>query len=149
MNDMLGTLPAGEAACCCLSVYFLGGHLWPLGPCSPPHASLFSPYHHTATTAAWFLQVKREFEHNSRVYNEFLDIMKKFKTHAIDTPGVMEQVSKLFRGNNKLILGFNTFLPDGYMSKQGRARAHKRTRAVTARAWHGSMLPGNAIARFV
>jgi hypothetical protein len=26
----------------------------------------------------------------------------------------MEQVSKLFRGNNKLILGFNTFLPDGF-----------------------------------
>ena len=51
---------------------------------------------------------------NSRVYNEFLDIMKKFKTHAIDTPGVMEHVSKLFRGNNKLILGFNTFLPDGF-----------------------------------
>jgi len=25
----------------------------------------------------------------------------------------MEHVSKLFRGNNRLILGFNTFLPDG------------------------------------
>jgi paired amphipathic helix protein Sin3a len=58
--------------------------------------------------------VKREFVLNSKVYNEFLDIMKKFKTHAIDTPGVMEHVSKLFRGNNKLILGFNTFLPDGF-----------------------------------
>lgn len=58
-------------------------------------------------------EVKREFEHNAKVYNEFLDIMKKFKTHAIDTPGVMEHVSKLFRGNNRLILGFNTFLPDG------------------------------------
>ncbi len=59
-------------------------------------------------------QVKTEFQHESKIYNEFLDIMKKFKTHAIDTPGVMDHVSKLFRGNNKLILGFNTFLPDGY-----------------------------------
>ena len=48
------------------------------------------------------------------MYNEFLDIMKKFKSQAIDTPGVMEQVARLFRGNNKLILGFNTFLPDGF-----------------------------------
>lgn len=33
---------------------------------------------------------------------------------AIDTPGVIRRVSTLFRGYNKLILGFNTFLPDGY-----------------------------------
>lgn len=33
---------------------------------------------------------------------------------AIDTPGVIRRVSSLFRGYNKLILGFNTFLPDGY-----------------------------------
>ena len=59
-------------------------------------------------------QVKTEFGHESRIYNEFLDIMNKFKTHAIDRPGVMDHVSKLFRGNNKLILGFNTFLPDGH-----------------------------------
>eukprot|EP00968_Pinguiococcus_pyrenoidosus_P018881 scaffold1954_cov268-Pinguiococcus_pyrenoidosus.AAC.318 len=32
----------------------------------------------------------------------------------IDTPGVIRCVSNLFRGNAKLILGFNTFLPDGY-----------------------------------
>ncbi|CAN0055690.1 unnamed protein product, partial [Choristocarpus tenellus] len=32
----------------------------------------------------------------------------------IDTPGVIRRVSSLFRGYNKLILGFNTFLPDGY-----------------------------------
>ena len=59
-------------------------------------------------------QVKTEFQHESRIYNEFLDIMNKFKTHAIDIPGVMDHVFKLFRGNNKLILGFNTFLPDGH-----------------------------------
>ena len=58
--------------------------------------------------------VKREFRNQPGVYNEFLTIMKNFKTQAVDTPGVIERVSKLFRGYNKLILGFNTFLPEGY-----------------------------------
>mmetsp|Transcript_4146 Transcript_4146/g.13635 ORF Transcript_4146/g.13635 Transcript_4146/m.13635 type:complete len:140 (+) Transcript_4146:421-840(+) len=40
--------------------------------------------------------------------------MKNFKAQEIDTPGVIQQVSNLFSGYNKLILGFNTFLPDGY-----------------------------------
>ena len=31
----------------------------------------------------------------------------------ITTPGVIERVKNLFRGYNKLILGFNTFLPEG------------------------------------
>lgn len=33
--------------------------------------------------------------------------------HRITTPGVIERVKNLFRGYNKLILGFNTFLPEG------------------------------------
>lgn len=32
----------------------------------------------------------------------------------IDTPGVIERVSTLFRGHPTLISGFNTFLPPGY-----------------------------------
>lgn len=58
--------------------------------------------------------VKREFGGRPRVYNEFLAIMKNFKSQEVDTPGVIARVSKLFRGNNHLILGFNKFLPDGY-----------------------------------
>jgi paired amphipathic helix protein Sin3a len=58
--------------------------------------------------------VKREFGGRPRVYNEFLAIMKNFKSQEVDTPGVIQRVSKLFRGNNHLILGFNKFLPDGY-----------------------------------
>ncbi|GAX10018.1 paired amphipathic helix protein Sin3a [Fistulifera solaris] len=58
--------------------------------------------------------VKREFKQQPAIYNEFLSIMKNFKTQEVDTPGVIERVSKLFRGYNKLILGFNTFLPEGY-----------------------------------
>lgn len=58
--------------------------------------------------------VKREFGDRPRVYNEFLTIMKNFKSQEVDTPGVIARVSKLFRGYNNLILGFNKFLPDGY-----------------------------------
>jgi len=59
-------------------------------------------------------QVKLEFGDRPRIYNEFLDIMKNFKAQEIDTPGVIRRVSTLFRGYNNLILGFNTFLPEGY-----------------------------------
>lgn len=59
-------------------------------------------------------QVKMEFGDRPHIYNEFLDIMKTFKTHQIDTPGVIRRVSDLFHSNKKLVLGFNTFLPEGY-----------------------------------
>jgi paired amphipathic helix protein Sin3a len=58
--------------------------------------------------------VKREFGDRPAIYNEFLEIMKNFKSQVVDTPGVIDRVSRLFRGYNKLILGFNKFLPDGY-----------------------------------
>ncbi|KAJ3220080.1 Transcriptional regulatory protein sin3 [Dinochytrium kinnereticum] len=59
-------------------------------------------------------QVKIQFQDFPHVYNQFLDIMKDFKAQTIDTPGVIERVSTLFRGYPNLINGFNTFLPPGY-----------------------------------
>ncbi|KAI9322472.1 hypothetical protein BX666DRAFT_2017097 [Dichotomocladium elegans] len=59
-------------------------------------------------------QVKVQFSARPDVYNQFLDIMKDFKSQAIDTPGVIERVSILFNGHPDLISGFNTFLPPGY-----------------------------------
>ncbi|KAI8070511.1 hypothetical protein BC940DRAFT_16381 [Gongronella butleri] len=59
-------------------------------------------------------QVKARFGDRPDVYNRFLDIMKDFKSHSIDTPGVIERVSSLFQGYPALISGFNTFLPPGY-----------------------------------
>ena len=44
-------------------------------------------------------------------YDEFCRILVDFKSHAIDTQKVIERVSELFAGNQRLILGFNTFLP--------------------------------------
>ncbi|XP_053721872.1 paired amphipathic helix protein Sin3a-like [Synchiropus splendidus] len=59
-------------------------------------------------------QVKLQFGHQPHVYNDFLDIMKEFKSQSIDTPGVISRVSQLFKGHPELIMGFNTFLPPGY-----------------------------------
>ncbi|PIA17057.1 hypothetical protein COEREDRAFT_41417 [Coemansia reversa NRRL 1564] len=58
--------------------------------------------------------VKSQFQDRPEVYNQFLEIMKEFKSHAIDTPGVINRVSRLFFGSQSLIQGFNTFLPPGY-----------------------------------
>lgn len=59
-------------------------------------------------------QVKLQFSTQGYIYNQFLDIMKDFKSQTIDTPGVIERVSSLFKGYPNLIQGFNTFLPEGY-----------------------------------
>ena len=59
-------------------------------------------------------QVKYKFGNQPQVYNDFLDIMKEFKSQSIDTPGVIARVSCLFKGHPELIVGFNTFLPPGY-----------------------------------
>lgn len=59
-------------------------------------------------------QVKYKFGNQPQVYNDFLDIMKEFKSQSIDTPGVIHRVSDLFKGHPELIVGFNTFLPPGY-----------------------------------
>ncbi|CAE6475567.1 unnamed protein product [Rhizoctonia solani] len=58
--------------------------------------------------------VKVKFPDNPDVYNRFLDIMKDFKSQAIDTPGVIERVSSLFNGHTALIQGFKALLPHGY-----------------------------------
>lgn len=87
--------------------------------------------------------VKREFGDRPRIYNEFLEIMKNFKSQEVDTPGVIERVSRLFRGYNKLILGFNKFLPDGYkislqdLERQDAERA-ARERQMAAQQGGGS-----------
>lgn len=59
-------------------------------------------------------QVKLQFGSQPQVYNQFLEIMKEFKSQSIDTPGVIRRVQELFEGHNDLIVGFNTFLPPGF-----------------------------------
>ncbi len=38
-------------------------------------------------------KVKPEFGDRPRIHNEFLETMKNFKAHEIDTPGVIMRVS--------------------------------------------------------
>lgn len=109
----------------------------PLGPQSqPPQSQMFSPFAQGQPgpggaqvnqaqqpilndALSYLDQVKSQFQEQPDVYNKFLDIMKEFKSGAIDTPGVIERVSQLFVGNPQLIQGFNTFLPPGYRIECG------------------------------
>ncbi|TNN00405.1 hypothetical protein fugu_011651 [Takifugu bimaculatus] len=101
-------------------------------PAVQPHGpSVMSGHSHTAAPQAsaqgqqfqrlkvedalsYLDQVKLQFGNQPQVYNDFLDIMKEFKSQSIDTPGVISRVSQLFKGHPDLIMGFNTFLPPGY-----------------------------------
>ena len=59
-------------------------------------------------------QVKARFSDQPKVYTMFCLIMKKFKTHTIDTKGVIHQVCELFKDSTDLLVGFNTFMPPGF-----------------------------------
>ena len=78
-----------------------------------PAASAYRPLN-VKDALSYLEQVKGQFMSRPDVYNNFLDIMKDFKSQDIDTPGVIERVSTLFKGFPTLIQGFNTFLPDGF-----------------------------------
>ncbi|KAM6503953.1 Paired amphipathic helix, partial [Amanita muscaria] len=54
-------------------------------------------------------EVKAQFHDKPETYRHFLDIMKEFRDGVVDTPGVIQRVSRLFYGNPNLIPGFNTF----------------------------------------
>lgn len=86
-------------------------------------------------------QVKVQFADHPDVYNRFLDIMKDFKSGAIDTPGVIERVSQLFAGNPALIQGFNTFLPPGYKIECGAGDDPNTIRVTTPMGTTVSTMP--------
>jgi paired amphipathic helix protein Sin3a len=90
-------------------------------------------------------QVKVQFADKADVYNKFLDIMKDFKSGAIDTPGVIERVSNLFAGNPSLIQGFNTFLPPGYKIECGAPDNPNEIRVTTPMGTHISQLPSRPL----
>ncbi|KAI3720274.1 hypothetical protein L6452_21187 [Arctium lappa] len=68
----------------------------------------------TSDALTYLKDVKEMFLDRRDKYTEFLDVMKDFKAQRIDTTGVIARVKELFKGNRRLILGFNTFLPKGY-----------------------------------
>ncbi|KAG8914571.1 Transcriptional regulatory protein sin3 [Tulasnella sp. 417] len=58
--------------------------------------------------------VKIQFQERPGVYNQFLDIVKDFKSQTVDASSTIDRISTLFNGHPSLIQGFNTFLPPGY-----------------------------------
>ncbi|XAR48027.1 hypothetical protein NMG60_11030718 [Bertholletia excelsa] len=68
----------------------------------------------TNDALSYLKSVKDIFQDKREKYDEFLEVMKDFKSQRIDTAGVIARVKELFKGHRDLILGFNTFLPKGY-----------------------------------
>nr|CAD7202906.1 unnamed protein product [Timema douglasi] len=64
---------------------------------------------------SYLTQVRKTVGKHSHLYNNYLAILKKFKSHSIDTCDVMEKVTDLFKGHPNLIVGFMRFLPSEYI----------------------------------
>jgi hypothetical protein len=79
---------------------------------APPQGSLT-----TTDALAYLKSVKEQFQDKRQKYDEFLEVMRDFKSGKIDTAGVIVRVKTLFHGYPDLILGFNAFLPKGYEIK--------------------------------
>lgn len=111
-----GTMPSAAAPHSGHSQIRAAGASPPQAQIQDPHQSPGSNFHRLKVEDAlsYLDQVKYKFNNKPQVYNDFLDIMKEFKSQSIDTPGVIQRVSSLFKGFPDLIVGFNTFLPPGY-----------------------------------
>uniref|UniRef100_A0A8D0HH38 SIN3 transcription regulator family member A n=1 Tax=Sphenodon punctatus TaxID=8508 RepID=A0A8D0HH38_SPHPU len=92
----------------------LQSHAHPTPPAAPVQGQQQFQRLKVEDALSYLDQVKLQFGSQPQVYNDFLDIMKEFKSQSIDTPGVISRVSQLFKGHPDLIMGFNTFLPPGY-----------------------------------
>nr|CAD7427767.1 unnamed protein product [Timema monikensis] len=64
---------------------------------------------------SYLTQVRKTAGKHSHLYNNYLAILKMFKSHSIDTCDVMEKVTDLFKGHPNLIVGFMRFLPSEYI----------------------------------
>ncbi|KAI0524020.1 hypothetical protein KFK09_003384 [Dendrobium nobile] len=71
----------------------------------------------TSDALAYLKCVKDLFKDNKEKYNEFLEVMRGFKSQRINTYEVIMKVQELFKGHSDLILGFSKFLPNGYKIK--------------------------------
>ncbi|XP_020698196.2 paired amphipathic helix protein Sin3-like 5 isoform X2 [Dendrobium catenatum] len=71
----------------------------------------------TSDALAYLKCVKDLFKDNKEKYNEFLEVMRDFKSQRTNTNGVIMRVQELFKGHSDLILGFSKFLPNGYEIK--------------------------------
>ncbi|CAM0958907.1 unnamed protein product [Alopecurus aequalis] len=84
-----------------------------MSPPSPASAQKLT----TNDALSYLKAVKDKFHDNRAKYDEFLEVMRDFKSARIDTAGVIIRVKTLFNGYPELILGFNAFLPKGFAIK--------------------------------
>jgi paired amphipathic helix protein Sin3a len=68
--------------------------------------------------AAFISQVKVVFKDNNEKYSEFIQVMKDFNDNKTDALSIVEMVIKLFKGHTDLLLEFNKFMQEGYLSEQ-------------------------------
>jgi paired amphipathic helix protein Sin3a len=79
------------------------------------HSSPFASQQAFVDEALGYIrQVKMRFSNNPNVYEDFLEVLNKFKAHEIDTPAVMYGLIRLLSENPDLICNFNMFMPPGY-----------------------------------
>ncbi|CAG0903253.1 unnamed protein product, partial [Cyprideis torosa] len=92
-----------------------GGGSGPPSTAAPTtHSPIGAPQFQVENALPYLDQVKYRFWNQPQVYKDFVDIMKEFKSHSLNTPGVIERVLNLFKGHPDLIVGFNALLPNGY-----------------------------------
>ncbi|KAH8913868.1 hypothetical protein BT69DRAFT_1189090, partial [Atractiella rhizophila] len=69
-------------------------------------------------------QVKTTFADKPETYNEFLDVMREFKTGNLNTEQVVSRVSLLFSQHQNLMEGFHNFLPQGGRTQANGVHQH-------------------------
>jgi histone deacetylase complex regulatory component SIN3 len=63
---------------------------------------------------AFLTTVKVTFEDKMEKFNEFLKLLADYRAKRIDVIVVKEGMMELFKDHKNLLLGFNTFLPEGH-----------------------------------
>ncbi|KAL6619882.1 hypothetical protein ACP70R_035021 [Stipagrostis hirtigluma subsp. patula] len=79
-------------------------------PPAPPQQAKLT----TDDALLYITSVRHKFRDRADKYNEFLEVMRDFKSNRIDTPGVVIRIKTIFEGFPELMIGFNAFLPAGY-----------------------------------
>ncbi len=67
----------------------------------------------TGQSMAYVQKVKESFKHKPETYKKFRRVMNSYHEHDEDLVDTMYDIIDLFQHHPDLVLGFNTFLPDG------------------------------------
>ncbi|CAA7031848.1 unnamed protein product [Microthlaspi erraticum] len=68
----------------------------------------------TSDALEYLQTVKGRLQDTPKIYDEFMELIRDFSPRKVDHCGVISRVKELFKGQQELIVGFNTFLPKGF-----------------------------------